>query len=112
VSSDSGYDFFAPAATPSGGPSSAASRAPGGLTPPARAGTPSHLAPATSRWAKSDTTFGPVGRIMTTIFMVIPMLFFVASGVFTQDPFVLVGAVIWGGLMVVGLRHIWAAVKR
>lgn len=117
MSSDSsGYDFFTPA--PPGaetGSAPVAHRGPmvgptGG--PLGRVGTPSHLAPTTSRWAKSDVTFGPLGRIVTTIFMVLPLLFFVGTGVFTGDPFVLVGAVIWGGLMVVGMRHVWAAVRR
>jgi len=73
---------------------------------------PSHLAPKTSRWTKSDTTFGPVGRIVTTIMLALPMLFFVAAGLLTFDPFVFVGAVIWGFLAVTGMRHVWAPVKR
>ena len=118
MSSDGGYDFFG-SATPNGG--TAGSSAPAGSRVPAagqsggpygRAGTPSHLMPETSRWAKSDTTFGPVGRVVTSILMVVPLLFFIAAGLLTFDPFVLIGAVIWAGLMFVGMKHIWAPVRR
>jgi len=105
-----GHDFFAPTPSVTGGPPPV--RPGAGLTGPIRAGTPSHLLPQTSRWAKSDTTFGPVGRVVTTIALFVPLVFFVGSGVLTQDPFVLVGAVIWAGLMVPGLRHVWATTRR
>jgi hypothetical protein len=96
-----GYDFFAP--TPLVGQESTAAL---------RAGTPSHLAPQPSRWAKSDVTFGPTGRIVSTVLLILPLLFFVGAGLFTMDPFVLVGAVIWGVLTVKGLRQVWQPAHR
>ena len=77
---------------------------------PAASLTPSAPKPKPSRWAKSDTTFGPLGRIVATIGMVVPFIFFVAAGLLTIDPFVLIGGVIWGGLMFVGLRQVWQPV--
>jgi hypothetical protein len=94
-----GYDFFAP--TPVVGQDSTAAL---------RAGTPSHLAPKSSRWAKSDTTFGPAGRVVSTVLLLLPLIFFVGTGLFTMDPFVLVGAVIWTVLAVKGLRQVWRPV--
>ncbi|MFZ0324205.1 MAG: hypothetical protein WAN48_08755 [Actinomycetes bacterium] len=91
-------------------PPQPASLARGGA--PLRAGEPSHVAPTASRWAKSDVTFGPVGRVVSTVLLVLPMLFFVATGLFTMDPFVLVGAAIWFFFMVTGLRHVWRPVAR
>ena len=124
ASADDGYDFFAAGARPA--TSSAASSAPtvpsgsvpaAATAPPNRAGmvapaalTPSALTPKPSRWAKSDTTFGPVGRIVATIAMFIPLVFFVVTGVLTFDPFELIGTVIWLGLMAVGLRQVWQPV--
>jgi len=95
-----GFDFFAPTPQPGSHP--------GG---PVNAGTPSHLAPRTSRWAKSSVTFGPVGRLVATLLLVLPLLFLAAAGLFTFDPFVVAGAVVWVVLMAQGLRHVWQAVR-
>ncbi len=81
-----------------------------GFTPPA----PSPLVgpvPKASRWAKSDTTFGPIGRVVSSIALIVPFLLLVAAGVFTFDPFVLGGAAIWAALMVMGLRQVWQLVQ-
>ena len=78
---------------------------------PGWAGTPSHLKQRESRWTKSDVTFGPVGRVVTSVLLVIPLLFLVGTGLFTFDPFVLAGAIIYAVLMVTGLRHVWQPVK-
>ena len=100
LSSDEEFDFFAAVAP---GPRPTAQ--------PGLVGTPSHLEARASRWAKSDVTFGPVGRVVASILMVLPLLFLLGTGVFTADPFVLIGAVIWSVLMVTGFRHVWQPVK-
>jgi hypothetical protein len=100
TSSGDGADFFA---------TSAPGAASGGR--PGWAGTPSHLTQRESRWAKSDVTFGPVGRVVASVLLVLPLLFLVGTGLFTFDPFVLAGAIIYAVLMVTGLRHVWQPVK-
>jgi hypothetical protein len=105
------FDFFGTAARPEAAavsPSVAPSRAP--MTPRAslQASGPT---PKPSRFAKSDTTFGPFGRMVATVAMIVPLLFFIATGFLTFDPFVFMGAVIWLGLMWVGMRQIWAPVQ-
>jgi hypothetical protein len=112
VPADDGLDFFAPAkpaepAAPAGVPAVPGRAA---FTPPV---TPGVTAPQGkgSRWAKSDTTFGPVGRLIATIALIVPFTVLVAAGVLTMDPFVFGGVVIWGGLMVLGLRQTWAVVQ-
>lgn len=104
-----GLDFFA-AAPPLVEPSNSEPEAPTRFVPP----PPSALLrpPATkgSRWAKSDTTFGPTGRMLATVGMLIPLTFFVATGLLTVDPFVLVGAVIWGALTLKAMQQIWQPV--
>ncbi len=81
-----------------------------GFSPP-RDLTPALPLGKASRWAKSDTTFGPVGRVVASIGLLIPFLFLVAAGVFTFDPFVLGGAGLWAVLMVMGLRQVWQLVE-
>ena len=112
VPADEGFDFFgtnhatsADAAAPS------APSAPGraAFTPPAH--TPQQPTGNGSRWAKSDTTFGPVGRLIATIALIVPFTFLVAAGLLTFDPFVLGGAGIWAFLMAMGLRQTWAVVQ-
>lgn len=62
-----------------------------------------------TRWRKTPTTFGPVGRLLSTLGLVLPFLFLVVTGVI-GDPFTLGGAVIWGViLMPWGLRDVWRA---
>jgi len=77
---------------------------------PAPSLMPTGPTPKASRWAKSDTTFGPTGRVMVTVAMFVPLAFFIATGILTFDPFVLAGALIWIGLMAVGLRQVWQPV--
>src|SRR3954463_6856875 len=79
------------------------------FTPPAH--TSQQPTGRASRWAKSDTTFGPVGRLIATIALIVPFTFLVAAGLLTFDPFVLGGAGIWALLMAMGLRQTWAAVQ-
>ena len=77
---------------------------------------PVRLAPATAatlpgratRWQKTPTTYGPVGRILATLALLVPLSFMVVGGmVFTAA---WAGALIW--LVVVmprALRDIWRA---
>jgi hypothetical protein len=105
------FDFFGAAARPEAAGTVTPSVAPnrGGMAPRASL-QPTGPTPKPSRFAKSDTTFGPFGRVVATIAMIVPLLFFIATGILTFDPFVLVGAAIWCGLMWVGLRQIWQPV--
>lgn len=61
-----------------------------------------------SRWAKTPTTFGPAGRIVATLLLLVPLAVMIVGGI--ADPFV------WGGagayLVIIvpwGLRDIWKA---
>lgn len=108
------FDFFAPDPLRAAKPAEPAATSPPpsrlGFTPP-RDLTPISPRGKASRWAKSDTTFGPVGRIVASIGLLLPFLLLVAAGVLTFDPFVLGGAGIWAVLMVVGLRQVWQLVE-
>ncbi|MEO8106793.1 MAG: hypothetical protein ABI720_05690 [Actinomycetes bacterium] len=111
---DGEFDFFAPlpgqaAATPADGPAPLLRGQMGvpSLPPPGTNGPQGKA----SRWVKSDTTFGPVGRVVATICLVVPFVLLVAAGIFTFDPFVFGGAAIWMGLMVMGLRQVWQLVE-
>ncbi len=59
-----------------------------------------------SRWHKGDTSFGPVGRIVATVVLVVlPTVFFLIIPI---GPFGLVGAALW--IFVISpmlLRSIW-----
>lgn len=56
-----------------------------------------------SRWAKSETTFGPFGRIVASLSLLIPLAFFVNSGMFG-----VVGIIMWiFVVMPMALRSIW-----
>jgi hypothetical protein len=62
-----------------------------------------------SRWRKTKTTFGPVGRVLATIGLVVPFIFFVVIGILTGG-LTIFGAVIWGFvIMPWGLRDVWKA---
>jgi hypothetical protein len=81
------------------------------LAAPARMARPSELPPTVvkSRWRKSATTFGPVGRIVATIALVVPFILFVVISIFTGG-MVLAAPVIWGFvIMPWGLRDTWRA---
>jgi hypothetical protein len=97
-------------------PRGRASTAPGALPPgsimaptrqAAKATLPKHM--TKTRWRKTQTTFGPVGRVLATMALVIPFLFFVAIGILSGGMFV-GGALIWGILLMPwGLRDVWKA---
>jgi hypothetical protein len=61
-----------------------------------------------TRWAKTDTTFGPVGRVVATLALLVPLVVMAVGGL--ADPFVWGGAAVWGlVIMPWGLRDVWKA---
>jgi hypothetical protein len=64
-----------------------------------------------SRWRKTQTTFGPVGRVLATIGLVIPLIFFAVLAYYSRG-LIIGGLIVWGVfLMPLGLRDIWKAGK-
>jgi hypothetical protein len=62
-----------------------------------------------SRWRKTQTTFGPVGRVLWTFALVVPVPLFLAAGV-VGDIFAFGVAGIWAFvIMPMGLRAVWRA---
>jgi hypothetical protein len=62
-----------------------------------------------TRWRKTPTTFGPVGRVSWTVFLVVVLLFLVAGAIVTGG-LDLVGLGAWAFvIMPLGLRDIWKA---
>jgi hypothetical protein len=59
--------------------------------------------PARSRWRKTQTSFGPVGRLVLTALLLAPMWFFWQTGVFGWQ-----GMIVWGLFVLPwGLRETW-----
>lgn len=57
-----------------------------------------------SRWAASSVTFGPVGRLIATALVLVPLWW----SVYYAGPFGIVGLVVWGGVLLpMALRDIW-----
>jgi hypothetical protein len=71
-------------------------------------GAPEKLNPTVStRWRKSATTYGPVGRILATTVLVVPFIFFVVVA-FLTGGLCIFGAGLWGAvIMPMGLRDVW-----
>jgi hypothetical protein len=64
----------------------------------------------TTRWGKTDTTFGPLGRVIATVALLVPLAVMAVGGL--ADPFVWGGAAVWGAvIMPWGLRDVWKAGK-
>jgi hypothetical protein len=62
-----------------------------------------------SRWRKTQTTFGPVGRVIATVCLVVPFPLFIIAGI-VGDLFALGVAAIWAFvIMPWGLRDVWRA---
>ena len=62
--------------------------------------------PEFSRWQKSSSTFGPLGRIVATLLLLIPIYFFFHAGVIG-----IVGLAMWlFVVMPMALRSIWQRV--
>jgi len=100
-----------PAAPPQLGGGTPWGTAPASTITPVRAVPVKAVAPATikTRWRKTPTTFGPLGRILATIGLVVPEIFFVVVGILTGG-FTIAGALIWGAiLMPWGLKDTWRA---
>jgi hypothetical protein len=100
-----------PIATGAGVPSNRFSGAPSSVSAPARMATTTALPPTIvkSRWRKSATTFGPLGRVLATIALVVPFIVFVVLAVFTGG-MILAAPLIWGFvIMPWGLRDTWRA---
>jgi hypothetical protein len=81
---------------------------------PAQTGRPAPVATLTApvqktRWRKTPTTFGPVGRILATTGFVVPFILFVILGIATGG-FLIDGAALWGiFILPLGLRDVWKA---
>jgi hypothetical protein len=57
----------------------------------------------TSRWRRSEVTFGPVGRLVATVVVMVPIVFAIFYSVFF-----IIAAAIWAlTLMPWALRDIW-----
>jgi hypothetical protein len=70
---------------------------------------PLQPAPVRTRWRKTPTTFGPLGRIIATVALVVPEIVFIVVGVITGG-LTLAGIGIWGFvIMPWGLRDTWKA---
>jgi anti-sigma factor RsiW len=93
-------------------PRGRASSAPTGIMAPTRhVPAPATLPPQVirTRWRKTTTTFGPVGRVLATVGLVVPFLFFVVAGILTGG-MTIFGAGIWGFVVMPwGLRDVWRA---
>jgi hypothetical protein len=62
-----------------------------------------------TRWRKTPTTYGPVGRVIATFAFVVPFIFLLVIGV-VSGGFSLGGAGLWGAvIMPWGLRDTWRA---
>lgn len=62
-----------------------------------------------SRWARSEVTFGPVGRVVATIVVLLPLVWLLTSA----GLYGIVGVVIYGTTLVPwALRDIWRRTRR
>jgi hypothetical protein len=67
---------------------------------------PSVVVPVRSRWVRSETTFGPVGRVVATVLILVPMAFMlIFSAVF------LIAGLLLTPVAFMALKHIWRPVK-
>jgi hypothetical protein len=68
----------------------------------------------TTRWEKSATSFGPLGRVLWTVVLAVPLAVLVYFGIrYPGRPrtVVAMALVLWIGLMIFLLRDIWKAVS-
>jgi hypothetical protein len=66
----------------------------------------SAVAPVYSRWRASAVTFGPVGRLVATSLVLLPVVY----GIFVNAMFLLAAA-LWIFLLPTALRDIWIGVR-
>ena len=75
--------------------------------PPLAPRTP-ELGPPGGRWRSGEITFGPVGRIVATVLVTMPLLWFLKNAL----PFGFVGLVIYGAVLWPwALRDIWGRTR-
>jgi hypothetical protein len=61
-----------------------------------------------SRFQATDVTFGPAGRVMITVLVLVPLAGFIAAGLLADPLAGIGGVVIWGGVIVPkALRDTW-----
>ena len=70
------------------------------VVPPAPVAQEQRHLPTYTRWRKTATTFGPVGRVLWTLMA----LLLIALCVFSQDPFAVVAALVVAFAV---LRSVW-----
>jgi hypothetical protein len=69
---------------------------------------PREVLTRTTRWAKTPTTFGPAGRVLCTVGVLVPLLVMVVGGF--ADMFAWGGAAVYGVIIVPwAMRDIWKA---
>ena len=61
-----------------------------------------------TRWKKTPTTFGPVGRVSWTAFLIVVMIFLIV-GAFFLGGLDIAGVGAWALVMRWGLRDLWKA---
>jgi len=62
-----------------------------------------------TRWRKTPTTFGPVGRIVCTVLLILPLPLLILWTVISGG-FGIMGLGAWAGvIMPMGLRDVWKA---
>ena len=77
-------------------------------TAPAPAGGPASPLMRTTRWGKTQTTFGPVGRILATIATLLPLAVMTVGGF--VDMFAWGGALVYLAVIVPwAMRETWQA---
>jgi hypothetical protein len=78
----------------------------GGFVPAAATGGVVPTVTRTTRWQKTPTTFGPVGRLVATVALLIPLAVMVVGGFAVM--FSWGGAAVYAAVIVPwGLRDIW-----
>ena len=69
--------------------------------PPVPVAAEQVLLPTYTRWRKTDTKFGPVGRVAWSLGVLLAL----SIALFSQDPFAIVPTVVVGTIV---LRSVWA----
>jgi hypothetical protein len=67
---------------------------------------PTVVVPVRSRWRRSEVTFGPIGRVLATAAVVVPMVFMLLFSVFF-----LVAGLLLMPVALMALKQIWRPVQ-